>query len=446
MTDQKPSNVVSLPGASSAAMRVEEQFADAKPLYSSGEALAEALRCLYCYDAPCIGACPTGIDIPTFIKKIATGNLRGSAKTILDANLLGYSCGAVCPVEVLCAGACVYNNRDAPPIQIGRLQRYATAHVLDQGVPAYRPKPKIGRRVALVGAGPASLSCSGVLALEGVEAILYEQRPLAGGLNTTGVAPYKLTMSESLREVDFIRSLGVEIRTGVTVGRDVSHADLLRDYDAVFVGVGLGADTRLGIPGEQGEGLWGATEWIERMKTDARFALGQIASAAVVGGGNTALDVAQELALLGVRQVALIYRRSRGEMSGYDHELAHALELGVQLHDNAMPIAVMRNAAGQVTGLRLARAVGGRPSNDLMSDLMCELVVVAIGQSRLGELVAGFGSVALDHGRIVVDAATGRTGNSKVYAGGDCANGGKEVVNAVQEGKLAARAMIRSWR
>src|SRR5690349_2015182 len=222
--------------------RLEQSLPDAKPDYTPGEAVAEANRCLYCHDAPCVQACPTGIDIPGFIRKIGTGNARGSARLILSANLLGYSCARVCPVEVLCVGACVYNawHRN-PPIQIGRLQRYAVETVLSNGHAAgLLPKaPAAGKKVACIGAGPASLACAGYLVLEGVSVTLFEKRALPGGLNATGVAPYEMHAEGAAMEVDYVRSLGVEIRTGVEVGRDVKPADLLRDYDAVFLGVGL---------------------------------------------------------------------------------------------------------------------------------------------------------------------------------------------------------------
>jgi dihydropyrimidine dehydrogenase (NAD+) subunit PreT len=414
--------------------RLERQLADAKPTYGPGEAVAEANRCLYCHDAPCIQACPTGIDIPGFIRKIATGNVRGSARTILSANLLGYSCARVCPVEVLCVGACVYNDwHRYPPIQIGRLQRYAVEKTLDVGKAAtLLPRaPSTGKRVACVGAGPASLAVAGYLALEGVVVTVYEQRALAGGLNTTGVAPYKMHVDGALAEVEFIRSLGVTIRTGVTVGKDVRPADLLRDHDAVFLGVGLGADARLGVPGEQGAGVVGATAWIERLKLEPGFALTGVRRALVVGGGNTAIDAARELARLGVPEVAMVYRRTAAEMPGYAHELELARKEGVQLLERAVPKEFMRDASGKLLALRLA---DGR-------ELPADLIVLGIGQAKLRELVAQFPGVSLDEkGRVVVDEPTGRTANPKVFAGGD-ALGGELVVTAVQEGKRAARGI-----
>jgi glutamate synthase (NADPH/NADH) small chain len=414
--------------------RLETKLADAKPTYADGEAVGEANRCLYCHDAPCIQACPTGIDIPGFIRKIATGNLRGSARTILSANLLGYSCARVCPVEVLCVGACVYNDwHRYPPIQIGRLQRYAVEKALQagRGASLLAKAPPTGKKVACVGAGPASLAAAGYLALEGVAVTLFEKRPLAGGLNTTGVAPYKMHVEGSIAEVAFIQSLGVTIKTGVEVGRDLQPAQLLSDYDAVFLGAGLGADSRLGIPGEHGDGVMGATAWIERLKLDPGFALTGVQRALVVGGGNTAIDAARELARLGVPEVSMVYRRTAAEMPGYAHEMELARKEGVRLVERAVPREFTRGAGGKLMSLQLA---DGR-------ELPADLVVLGIGQAKLRDLIARFPGVAVDEkGRVVVDEPTGRTGNPKVFAGGD-ALGGELVVTAVQEGKRAARGI-----
>ena len=234
------------------ANRLETQLEDAKPLYSEGEAIAEANRCLYCHDAPCVEACPTGIDIPGFIRKIGTGNIKGSARRILSANLMGYSCARVCPVEVLCVGACVYNDWErTPPIQIGRLQRYATEELVSSPAAAtlFEKAAPNGRKVVCIGAGPASLAAAGYLALEGFDVTVLEADDLPGGLNTTGVAPYKMHAASALTEVDFVRSLGVTIREGVRVGDDIDAATLVSDYDAVFIGVGSGCGRRAGNPG-----------------------------------------------------------------------------------------------------------------------------------------------------------------------------------------------------
>jgi glutamate synthase (NADPH/NADH) small chain len=325
------------------------------------------------------------------------------------------------------------------------LQRFATEVSLDAeargGAQVLRPRPAgaHSRRVALVGAGPASLACAAYLALEGHHAVIYERGALPGGLNTTGVAPYKIHTDAALREVDYVRSLGVELRCGVEVGGAVTPTSLLQEHDAVFLGLGLGSDTRLGVPGEDGDGVWGATALIERIKNAPGFALPAARRALVVGGGNTAIDVARELAQLGVPEVAMVYRRGAAEMSGYKHEMELARREGVSLLPGRTPTAVERGADGAVTGLRV-RGAGGEEV------LAAELIVLAIGQQKLRSLAAGFEGVALDaRGCVVVDGATRRTGNARVYAGGDCVNGGKEVVNAVADGREAARAMIRAW-
>jgi glutamate synthase (NADPH/NADH) small chain len=430
--------------------RLEERFADKKPLFDPAEAVAEANRCLYCADAPCIKACPTAIDIPTFIRKIATGNVKGAARTILSQNILGASCGQVCPVEVLCAGACVYNTWEREPIKIGRLQHYAVHEGLGQKPDLFPLAPLSGKKVALVGAGPASIAAAAWLALDGHRAVIFEQKAIAGGLNTLGIAPYKMKGDGSLSEIGWVLELTegrVEIRTGVSVVEgdagpgQVSSADLLRDYDAVFLGLGLGPDTRLGVPGEEGPGVVGATAFIERLKADPTLTLTGVKRALVVGGGNTALDALHELALLGV-DTTMVYRRSEAAMPGYEHELSGARTDGGKLAENRVPVAVVRRDDGGVAGLRVAPAVDGKATDGPAEDLAADLIVVAIGQSRATRVALAFPGVALDaKGRVVVDRETHRTGNPKVYSGGDCVNGGKEVVNAVAEARVAARAM-----
>lgn len=429
--------------------RVEKALPDKKPLFVLAEARAEADRCLYCADAPCIKACPTEIDIPTFIKKIATGNIRGSARTIFEQNILGYSCARVCPTEVLCEGACVYSGWQKAPIKIGRLQRYATQHATAQGEPAmFTPKTAARpRKVALVGAGPASLSCAAYLALEGHETTIFEKLPVPGGLNTTGIAPYKLHADDSLHEIEWVTDLGVEIKAGVEVGKDVSAKELLDGYDAVFLGLGLGKDTKLGIVGEDGPCVYGAVQWIERMKTlkksDAKMHLGRVI---VVGGGNTAIDVARECAQLGAEQVTMVYRRGADEMSGYLHEMEGARKEGVQLVGSALPHAVVRDPQGKVTALRIVQARHGKPVAGTERELACDVVCVAIGQAKHREVAKLFPGVEIDErGCIKADPKTGQTGNPKIFSGGDCINGGKEVVNAVADGRNAARTLLARW-
>lgn len=412
--------------------RLETRLDDLKPLYTSGEAIAEANRCLYCHDAPCITACPTGIDIPTFIRKISTENVRGSARAILTANLLGYSCARVCPVEVLCAGACVYNAWERTPIAIGRLQRYATSTVMAAGDAAKllsKAAPN-GKKVACVGSGPSSLACAGYLALEGCDVTVYEKRSVAGGLNVTGVAPYKMPAEDGAREVQFIASLGVKIKTGVEIGKDLSVSDLLAQHDAVFLGCGLGADSALDVPGAAGAGVVGAVAWIERMKLEKGYALDGVTHAVVIGGGNTAIDAARELAQLGVRDVAMLYRRTEADMSGYAHELELARTEGVRLVEKAVPASFVRDGAA----LKAIKLADGR-------EFPCQLAVLAIGQASMAPLATSFPGVKTDaKGRVESDGATCRTANPKLWVGGD-ATGGDLVVTAVQDGKRAARSI-----
>lgn len=420
--------------------RVEKALPDKKPLMSEGEARLEAERCLYCADAPCTQACPTSIDVPGFIKRIASGNVRGSAKVIFEQNILGYSCSRVCPVEVLCEGACVYEAWQEKPIQIGRLQRYATEKATkDLAEPLYVRKAPTKKRVACVGAGPASLAFAAYLAMEGHQATIFEKRPLPGGLNATGVAPYKLHAEDALREIEWVLSLGAELKTGVEIGRDVTGAQLLAEYDAVFLGLGLGEDNKLGIPGEDGPGVAGATAWIEEMKL-AKSAKPKLGHVVVVGGGNTALDVARECAQLGAEAVMMVYRRGVEDMSGYAHELEGARKEGVIFVDHAQPVAVVRDASGAVRALRVSK-------RGAEVDLPAAFVALAIGQSKLRSVAQQFPGVKLDaRGCVVADPKTGATGNPKVFSGGDCVNGGKEVVNAVADGRNAARHLHSSWR
>ena len=428
--------------------RLEERFEEKNPPYDDAEAIAEANRCLYCVDAPCIKACPTAIDIPTFIRKIATGNVKGAARTILSQNLLGKSCGQVCPVEVLCAGACVYNEWEREPIRIGRLQRYAVETAIAKDPALYQAKPATGKRIALIGAGPASIAAAGWLALEGHEAVIYERKELPGGLNTLGIAPYKMKVEDSIAEISWVLSLGnIELFPGVEVVDEVSGQgqistqELLEKYDAVFLGLGLGADSRLNVPGENGEGVVGATHLIERLKADPSLRLEGVKRALIVGGGNTAIDIAHELSLLGI-DATMVYRGAAADMSAYEHEMLHGKADGVKVATDRVPLSVVRGESEKVCGLRVARAENKLPVPGTEEVLPADLIVLAVGQNRATAIARAFPGVELDgRGRVVVDAKTGRTGNPRVWSGGDCVNGGKEVVNAVAEARVAAQSI-----
>lgn len=426
------------------AERLETRLPDHKPPLSTGQARAEAGRCLFCHDAPCIQACPTAIDIPLFIKQIHSRNPIGAARTILEANALGHSCGRVCPVEVLCAGACVYNDKGEPPIMIGRLQRFATDHVVPLGVQLFTAGDSTGRSVGCVGGGPASIACAHELLRLGHRAVIYERKPWPGGLNTDGVAPYKLQADESLAEVAYLSAIGIEWRTGVAVGQDVEWSDLEAEHDAIFLGLGLGDDAALELPGETLEGVWGATRLIAAIKTGAFPAPDPAAvrSAVVVGGGNTAIDAARELALLGVPEVRVVYRRGPDRMSAYLHEREHALGEGVRFIYGAHPIGFEGDR--RLEGVWLTRVDSDlRPVGEGFR-IPADLAAVAIGQSRHDEWLTTIPGIEQVEGRLVVDASTGRTTNPRYWAAGDLTNGGAEVVNAAAEGKRAARS-IDGW-
>jgi dihydropyrimidine dehydrogenase (NAD+) subunit PreT len=425
-----------------------EQFPELHPALDSQSALAEATRCLFCFDAPCMDACPTHIDVPRFIKKIGTGNLRGSALTILDSNILGLSCARVCPVDVLCEGACVMHRYNKKPIEIGRLQRFGMdAFYLAGARLSVAPLRKGRQRVACVGGGPASLSCAAELRRQGYSVTVFDDRTLPGGLNTYGVAEYKLRPSDSLREVALVQSLGVEFRQA-EVGSAVRLNELERDYAFIFLGLGLGSMERLGIPGERADGVIDALRFIEHYKTLPDFSVGK--TVVVIGGGNTAIDAANAARRLGAQDVHIFYRRTENEMPAFSFEYDHSKGEGVHFHWNAQPVAIMERQ-GRATGvkfvstmLREPDATGRRkavPVPGSEFEFACDMVIPALGQSRLTKLLENIRNIDLKGGLVAVDRATGRTGNQKYYAGGDCVNGGREVVDAVADGKRAALAI-----
>ncbi len=409
--------------------------------------MAEAARCLYCYDAPCIKACPTAIDIPTFIRKIAAGNLKGSARTIFEANILGESCARVCPVEVLCEGACVLNQEHKRPVTIGALQRLATDFVLDRGIGVLEAGRPNGRRVALIGAGPASFGCAAELARLGYACQIYDKRTVPGGLNTHGIAAYKMRAAEALREIELVRSLGVEIRGGIEVGRDISAAELRSQADALFLGIGLGATETLRIPGEDLAGVVDALGFIERLKNEPLRRVDVGRTVVVIGGGNTSVDAATQAKRLGADNVLVIYRRGPEEVPAYEYEYELAKSDGATYVFYAMPLRFLGDGAlSAVECLRTeVVAEGGRPAVRPIPgtefSIPCDMAIVAVGQTRAVEwLTRSFPGLALQGGKVSVDRS-GRTNLAGLYAGGDCVNGGKEVVNAVAEGKAAARAI-----
>ena len=431
----------------------ERNFADITPPMNPRQAAIEAARCLYCFDAPCTQACPTRIDVPGFIKRIMTGNTRGAARVILEANILGESCGRVCPTEVLCEGACVMHEKGEKPIEIGRLQRYAVDHVLDRNIRLFQAGKANGRRVACIGSGPASLACAALLARKGYRVTVFDRRELSGGLGTYGIAAYKTRVPDALREVEMVKSLGVEFRQKMEVGRDISFEQLEKDFDAIFIGVGLGETWAMNIPGEDLDGVCGALEFIELTKVlpFSHVAIGR--RIACIGAGNTAIDVVTAARRLGAEAVSLIYRRSEQEMPAfhYEYELAKGDE--VNFLWQTQPVRIL-GAGGVVTGLECVRTRLGEPDErgkrapetipNSRFTIDVDMVVRAVGQKQVTEFLRDVQGIELrKNGAVVVDAQH-RTGNPKYFAGGDCVNGGREVVDAVAEGMAAARG-IGSW-
>jgi dihydropyrimidine dehydrogenase (NAD+) subunit PreT len=426
-----------------------ERFPELHPALDSNAALAEANRCLFCFDAPCTAACPTHIDVPRFIKKISSGNLRGSALTILDSNILGLSCSRVCPVDVLCEGACVMHRYNQKPIEIGRLQRRAMDHFYAHGAKLASAAPQSQKSVACVGGGPASLACAAELRRRGYRVTIFDNRPLPGGLNTYGIAEYKLRPTDSLREVELVRALGVEFRQA-EVGAAVSLDQIEKEFDLIFIGAGLGAMDRLGIPGEDLPGVIDALRFIERYKTSAGFQVGR--RVVVIGGGNTAIDAANAAKRLGADEVHLIYRRTEKEMPAFPLEYEHSKVEGVRFHWLAQPLEIIahegRAAAVKFATTRLEEpdASGRRRATIVPGanfETACDMVIPALGQSRFIAALQESRGIALRNGSIAVDRPTGRTANPRYFAGGDCVNGGREVVDAVADGKRAAIAMAR---
>ncbi|MEE9573186.1 MAG: FAD-dependent oxidoreductase [Candidatus Neomarinimicrobiota bacterium] len=388
-------------------------------------------------------ACPAKIVIPAFIKKISTNNLFGSAETILSANALGCSCGKVCSVEELCVGACVLNQLNKTPIQIGQLQYFATEKFVlntdHQGRKIFSAKNLSDKKVALIGAGPASLSCAFYLTINGVKPVVFEKGDLPGGLNTSGVAPYKLQSEDALKEINWIIKYGVDLQIGVEVGKKITFEKLRQDYDAIFIGVGLGRDMILNIHDNCHSLVLGATELIKKIKNTINFKLPKnINKVVVIGGGNTAIDIARELAMLGVKDVKIVYRRTEQEMKGFAHELAGARKFGERLVENLKPIEIIRNGE-QKLKLKSVSTI-----NNDSCVFLCDWVVMAIGQEKNVRQIIP--ELEIDKtGCTIVDPLTKRTNLSNVYAGGDCVNGGKEVVNAVADGRKAAFAMLKHW-
>jgi len=425
---------------------LRERFTELRPPLAPQAAVIEANRCLNCFDAPCTAACPTHIDVPGFIKRISSGNLRGSALRILDANIMGGSCARACPVQVLCEGACVMHRYNREPIQIALLQRHAVDAFYDSGEELPCAAPAAGSlRVACIGAGPASLACAAELRRQGASATILERRALPGGLNTYGVAEYKLRSADSLREVEMIHRMGVEFRFAADIATAADLDDIESEFDLVFLSLGLGAMQRLGLPGDDAEGVLNALELISAYKTGHIRELS--GTVVVVGAGNTAIDAANAARRLGAETVYMVYRRSEKDISAFDFEYEHARQEGVQFLWRRQPVAIRTDDQGALfLDTVQVRHTDGElvPIPDSEFTIECDLVVPAIGQSPLTKLVQQLRQVEVCDGLIVTDRATGQTSHPRYFAGGDCVNGGREVVDAVADGKRAALAMLKS--
>lgn len=415
--------------------QIEQNFSEINPAMSQAEALAEANRCLYCYDAPCTRACPTHIDVPSFIKKIASGNLHGSARVIFDANPIGATCARVCPVEVLCEGACVEKTLLDKPIEIGRLQRYATDHAMSNGRQIYTKGESNGKSVGIVGSGPAGLSCAAYLARLGYDVTVYEKHAQAGGLDTYGMAEYKMPQAVSLSEVEHVEKMGVKF----VLDTEITAMDELHSrHDAIFLATGLGETNKLNIPGEDLEGVYDALEFIQYIKTRDWKSVPLGKNVVVIGAGNTAIDAVTQAKRLGAEKVVMVYRRTEKDASAYDYEMELARKDGVEFVWQAAPVGILSDEDSKhVNGLRCEKTDGSLE----LFEIKCDMVIKAVGQQKKRAFFSDVAGVDVDEkGRVVVNDQM-RTSKPKIFSGGDCANGGKEAVDASQMGKLAAMAI-----
>jgi len=421
--------------------KLEANFADMHPPLTPSEAIIDADRCYFCYDAPCTTACPTGIDIPGFIQKIRSGNLKGSAHTILSANIMGGMCARVCPTEVLCEEACVRNTHEDRPVRIGMLQRYATDPIFETNTPLFERGPSTGRRVAVIGGGPAGLSCAHRLAMLGHAVTIFEPKEKIGGLNEYGIAAYKTPDDFAAREVEYILGIGgIEVRHGVALGRNVELAELRNEYDAVFLGFGLAGVNGLSLDNDRLEGVANAVDYIATLRQasdKASLPVGR--RVVVIGGGMTAIDIAVQSKALGSEVVTMVYRRGQENMnaSGYEQDFAQTRGVALRLWSKPRKLLV---SGGRVRGVEFESTQ--TPGDTYV--LEADMVFKAIGQKVLWDELADTAQILeLQQDRISVDAER-RTSLPGVWAGGDCVSGGKDLtVSAVQDGKLAALSMDR---
>jgi dihydropyrimidine dehydrogenase (NAD+) subunit PreT len=421
--------------------QIASNLSDMHPPLTPSESIIDADRCYFCYDAPCTTACPTGIDIPGFIQKIRSGNLKGSAHTILSENIMGGMCARVCPTEVLCEQACVRNTHEDRPVRIGLLQRYATDEVFAKAIPLFTRAAPTGRKVAIVGGGPAGLSCAHRLAMLGHSATIFEPRNKLGGLNEYGIAAYKTPEDFAAREVEYILGIGgIEVRTGVALGKEVLFADLRSRYDAVFLGFGLIGVNGLGLDNEQIEGVANAVDYIEALRqAPDKSSLPVGRRVVVIGGGMTAIDIAVQSKALGAEQVTIVYRRGQENMNAslYEQEFAQTRGVSIRLWSKPRRLVV---EAGRVRAVEFESTSLGGETYVLDADI----VFKAIGQKVVWEdLAATAQLLELEKDRILVDDQR-KTSLEGVWAGGDCVAGGSDLtVSAVQDGKVAALSIDR---
>ncbi|CAN7315385.1 MULTISPECIES: NAD(P)-dependent oxidoreductase [Ensifer] len=424
----------------------ESNFSDLHPPLDKHEALVASDRCYFCHDAPCMTACPTSIDIPLFIRQISTGNPIGSAKTIFDQNILGGMCARVCPTETLCEQACVRNTAEERPVEIGRLQRYATDVAMKENKQFYTRAETSGRKIAVVGAGPAGLAAAHRLAVKGHDVVIYDARPKSGGLNEYGIAAYKSVDDFAQKEVDYVLAIGgIEVRQGQAIGRDFTLADLSEQYDAVFLGLGLAGVNALRLEGESAEGVDDAVDFIAALrqsKTKADIPVGR--RVVVLGGGMTAIDAAVQAKLLGAEEVTICYRRGKEHMNASEFEQDLAASKGVTIRHWLQPKRIAEKD-GKVAGIELEYTTledGKLTATGETGIIAADQIFKAIGQSFLG---AGLGALQLEGGRIIADAE-GRTSLPNVWAGGDCVLGGEDLtVSAVAMGRDAAESINRAF-
>ena len=430
----------------------QHNFDEVRPPLDRLEAAVDSSRCLFCYDAPCVEACPTGIDIPSFIRKISTGNLKGAAVDILSQNIMGGMCARVCPTEILCEQSCVRMAGEGKPVRIGLLQRHATDWLLDNEIQPFQRASATGKRVAVVGGGPAGLSCAHRLAMLGHSITVFEARPKLAGLNEYGIAAYKTPHQFAQREVDFILGIGgIDVRTGQALGRDITLEDVRRDHDAVFLGIGLAGTKDLGVAGEDLSGVEDAVAYIERLRQAAdlsKLPIGR--SIVVIGGGNTAVDIAVQAKRLGAEDVTMVYRRGPDAMSATSHEQEFAQVNGVRIKYWSRPVRLI-GSDGHVTAAEFEYtqidSSGRLTGTGETFTLAADQVFKAIGQMLVPDPIRNGARQVLEmqDGKIAVDGDR-KSSLPNVWAGGDCITGVDLTVQAVQDGKVAAHAIDRYLR